>query len=164
MRRVARNAFRRLNSGDYEAVLRMFAADSVFAFPGEHALAGVLRGDDARRWFERAHRVFPGHQIEPQDIVVSGPPWNTIVATHFLIRAPLPSGRTYVNEGMQFLRLRWGRVLEDRLFEDSQALSRALDQVASAGITEAHAPPLGHDPLDDVVTSTGTYSASRSNL
>lgn len=152
VRRIARSTFRRLNAGDYEAVLRMFATHSVFAFSGDHALAGVLHDGEARRWFERAHRLLPGHRLDPQEIVVGGPPWNTLVATHFIIRSPLPSGSTYVNEGMQLLRLRWGRVVEDRLFEDSQALASALDEIASTGVAEAHAAPLGQNPLDDVDT------------
>ena len=48
------------------------------------------------------------------------------------ISAPLPDGTTYHNEGVQWLRLRWGRIVDDWVLEDTIALQRALDQLQSA--------------------------------
>jgi hypothetical protein len=39
-----------------------------------------------------------------------------------VIAAPRPDGSVYQNEAMQFLRLRWGKVVEDRLHEDTYKL------------------------------------------
>ena len=62
-------------------------------------------------------------------MVVNGWPWNTVVATHLTISATLPDGRAYRNEGMQLLRLRWGRVVEDLIFEDTLKLDAELKRM-----------------------------------
>jgi hypothetical protein len=53
------------------------------------------------------------------------------VTTHFRVAATLPDGRPYTNAAMQFLRLRFGRVVEDRIYEDTQRLAAALDEVVA---------------------------------
>jgi ketosteroid isomerase-like protein len=55
------------------------------------------------------------------------------------VSATLADGRPYANEGMQFMRLRWGKVLEDRLYEDTQAVARALDMILPEAATAATA-------------------------
>ena len=62
----------------------------------------------------------------PQEVVVNGWPWNTVIATHLAISALRPGDREYRNEGMQLLRLRWGRVVEDLIFEDTLKLEAEL--------------------------------------
>lgn len=142
VRRILQKAYRQLSHGDYEAVLKSFDADAVFCFAGTHALGGELHGIAAiRGWFEQIFRYFPDLRLAPQAILVNGPPWNTLVATRFLVSATLPDGGPYANEGMQFMRLRWGRVIEDRLYEDTQALGQAMDVVMSGAAACAPAPP-----------------------
>jgi ketosteroid isomerase-like protein len=127
VKRIVRRAFGRLSEGDYEAVVKQFGPQSRFMFAGEHALGGERRGQQAvRQWFEEMLRLFPGIRIEPRDIVVNGWPWSTTVATHLVISATLADGRPYDNEGMQLLRLRWGRVVEDLIFEDTLKLAGEL--------------------------------------
>lgn len=143
VRRLVRRSFRRLSAGDYEAVLGQFSPDVVFCFSGEHALGGELRGvGPTRRWFRRLYGLFPGIVFEPLRVVVSGWPWDTVVATRFRVRARMPGGRPYSNEGMQFLRLRWGRVVEDRVYEDTHGLVEALRYLADRGVDEALEGPL----------------------
>jgi ketosteroid isomerase-like protein len=123
-------AFARLSEGDAEAVVRQFGPSSRFRFAGTHALGGERRGQDAvRAWFEQVFRLFPGLRLEPQTVIVNGWPWNTVVGTHFMVAATLVDGRPYRNEGMQFLRLRWGRVVEDLLFEDTEKLVTELGRM-----------------------------------
>ena len=96
-------------------------------FAGDHALGGERHGQEAvREWFREMLRLFPGIQIVPREVVVNGWPWNTVVATHLAISATRPDGRAYRNEGMQLLRLRWGRVVEDLIFEDTLKLDAEL--------------------------------------
>ena len=83
-------------------------------------------------------RLFPGIRIEPQTVVVNGWPWNTVVATHLAISATLADGRAYRNEGMQLLRLRWGRVVEDLIYEDTLKLDAELKRMQ-----QADAEPVG---------------------
>ena len=127
---IARRTFRRLSAGDYEAVVKQFGPESRLVFSGDHALGGERRGQEAvREWFQQMLRLFPGIRIEPRDVVVNGWPWNTVVATHLAISATLADGRPYTNEGMQLLRLRWGRVIEDLIFEDTLKLDAELKRM-----------------------------------
>jgi ketosteroid isomerase-like protein len=131
VKRIVRRTFRRLSEGDYEVVVRQFGPESRFMFSGDHALGGERCGQDAvREWFQRMQRLFPGIRIEPLDVVVNGWPWNTVVATHLAISATLADGRPYRNEGMQLLRLRWGRVVEDLIFEDTLKLAAELQRMS----------------------------------
>jgi ketosteroid isomerase-like protein len=133
VKRIVRRAFARLSEGDYEPVVRQFGPQSRFLFAGDHALGGERRGQDAvRDWFRQMLGLFPGIRIEPQDVVVNGWPWNTVVATHLSISATLPDGRPYRNEGMQLLRLRFGRVVEDLIFEDTLKLDAELKRRGQA--------------------------------
>ena len=133
VKRIVRRAFARLSEGDYEPVVKQFGPQSRFLFAGDHALGGERRGQDAvRDWFRQMLGLFPGIRIEPQDVVVNGWPWNTVVATHLFISATLPDGRPYRNEGMQLLRLRFGRVVEDLIFEDTLKLDAELKRRGAA--------------------------------
>jgi ketosteroid isomerase-like protein len=133
-----RRSYRHLSEGNYEAVLRRFGPSSIFLFAGTHELGGERRGVDAvRALFRRMFELFPGLRLEPQAIIVGGPPWNTSVAVRFDVRATLGGGERYCNEGMQFLRLRWGRVVEDRLYEDTQKLAATLERIARQGASTA---------------------------
>jgi ketosteroid isomerase-like protein len=126
VKRIVRRTFAHLSRGEYESVVRAFGPESRFFFAGEHALGGERRGrEPVRRFFEDMLRLFPGIQIVPQDVLVNGWPWNTVVANHFTVSAPAAGGE-YRNEGVQILRLRWGRVVEDLIFEDTQRIAAEL--------------------------------------
>jgi ketosteroid isomerase-like protein len=134
VRRIVRRSFARLSKGEYEPIVKQFRPQSRFMFAGNHALGGERRGqEDVREWFREMLRRFPGIQIVPRHIVVNGGPWNTVVATHLMISAPRPGGREYRNEGMQLLRLSWGRVVEDLVFEDTLALDAELRRSEHSG-------------------------------
>jgi ketosteroid isomerase-like protein len=134
VKQKVRRTLARLSAGDYEAVVKMFGPRSRFVFSGDHALGGERHGQDAaREWFREMLRLFPGITIEPRTVVVNGWPWNTVVATHLTISATLSDGRAYRNEGMQLLRLRWGRVVEDLIFEDTLKLDTELKHMRQAG-------------------------------
>ena len=123
VRRTIRNGFRALSIGDYEQVIRKVHPQVVFSFAGPAPLGGELIGIEAvRAWFQRLFSYFPGIQFTVQNVIVQGWPWNTLVATRLAIAAPRSDGSVYQNEAMQFLRLRWGKVVEDRLHEDTYKL------------------------------------------
>jgi ketosteroid isomerase-like protein len=90
--------------------------------------------------FERIFERFPDLALEPKSIVIGGPPWDTHVAVRFGVHATLAGGERYENEGMQFLRVRWGRVAEDRLYEDTQKLAHALARIAEENDEKARPP------------------------
>ena len=129
VRRIVRRSFAGLSAGNYEPIVKQFGPRSRFYFAGDHVLGGERRGQhEVREWFALALRTFPGLRIEPQDVVVNGWPWNTVIATRLDISATRPDGREYRNEGMQLLRLRWGRVVDDLIYEDTLALQRELER------------------------------------
>lgn len=139
VRRIIRTGFRALSTGDYEQVLRQFHPHVLFSFAGPAPLGGERRGVEAVRvWFQQIFSYFPGIHFTVQQVVIQGWPWNTLVATQLSIVAPRADGSTYHNEAMQFLRLRWGKVVEDRLHEDTYRLvielqKRLSNQETGAG-------------------------------
>jgi ketosteroid isomerase-like protein len=127
VKKVVRRAFAAVSRGDYERVVAAFDKRATLTFPGDNELGGTFTGREAiRSWFERVFRFFPDLKLEPQVILVEGFPWDTRVATRFRAGAMLPDGSAYQNEGVQLLRLRWGRVIEERLYEDTQAVAKAV--------------------------------------
>ena len=127
----ARATWRRIAEGDLEAASDMAHADMRFGFIGHTAFGADLRGKDAfLAWFRAAAERLPGLTFQVHDVLVGGWPWNTRVAVRLAISAPLPDGTTYRNEGVQWLRLRWGRMVDDWVLEDTVALQQALDQTA----------------------------------
>jgi ketosteroid isomerase-like protein len=130
--RLVRRGFRRLNAGDPSVALGMFAADAPFIFPGHHSFAADV--DDpaqVRAWFDRFVALRP--HVDVIDVLASGTPWNLRVGVRFADRIERPGGIHYENEGMQYLRLRWGRVQLDQLFLDTQAVADLDAQLAAAG-------------------------------
>ena len=110
-------------------LLRQFNSQVLFSFAGPAPLGGERRGVEAvREWFQRVFSYFPGLQFTVQQVIVQGWPWNTLIATRLSIAAPRADGSTYQNEAMQFLRLRWGKVVEDHLNEDTFKLDIELQK------------------------------------
>src|SRR5229473_4124055 len=129
VRRIVRTGFRALSEGDYEQVLRQFHPQVIFSFAGPAPLGGERRGVEAvREWFQRLFSYFPGIRFTVHHVIVQGWPWNTLVATRLSVAAPRADGSMYRNEAMQFLRLRWGKVVEDHLYEDTYKLVVHLQQ------------------------------------
>jgi ketosteroid isomerase-like protein len=128
--RIVRATWRKVDGGDVGAATRMAAPDIRFRFVGDTALGADLRGAAAfEEWFRRATERLPGLRFAVRDVVVSGWPWATRVAVRLDISAPLPDGTTYRNEGAQFVRLRWGRLVDDWVLEDTQRLAAVLDRL-----------------------------------
>lgn len=131
--RVVRRLFARLSAGDPEPVLRAFAPGARLVFPGDSSFATDTRDRaEIEAWFRRF--VSFGPNFEVHDVVVSGPPWNMRAGVRFTDRMTPPGGGSYENDGMQYLRLRWGRVTEDRVHLDTQLVAE-LDAGARAAPT-----------------------------
>jgi ketosteroid isomerase-like protein len=145
--RIVRNKLRQgyadISRANFDPVLSQFAPDIHFSFAGVHAIGGDFRRrETVRQWFERIHRLFPGLQLTADDIMVSGPPWNTLIAARFNVEDTLPDGTLYQNKGFQIVRLRWGKIVEDHLIEDTARLCEVLQRLQTLGNDEAAAPPL----------------------
>jgi ketosteroid isomerase-like protein len=141
-RRVA-GVFAALSAGDWRATLADVAPGVHHVFPGDHPLGGERHDRDAlARWFERLDRLFPGHEFEVREIAVHGWPWSTWAAVRWTATLRPASGERYVNEGAHWIGIRWGKVHALHAFLDTQAVARACEQMAGAGVAEATSAPI----------------------
>jgi ketosteroid isomerase-like protein len=101
-------------------LLASAAPDVHFRFLGEHSWAADYHSkEQLRAWLERY--LGAGLELQPHEVVVSGPPWNTLICTRFTDRARDERGEViYENEGVLFDRLAWGRIREHVSYEDTQ--------------------------------------------
>lgn len=131
VRRMARRQFAHLSAGRLDEFMSVFNDSSVFRFAGDHAFGGDLHGaGEIRPVIERMQETFPDLTVVPARVLVQGWPWNTVVATQLEVRATLRDGTPYRNDGLQLARLRWGKVVEDRVYEDTDKLHAALASLA----------------------------------
>ena len=138
--RALRVLIARLNAGDTRLIMRTFAEDAQLVFPGRSSFAGVHRGKPAiEAWLERFVGLGPTFAI--QDVAVAGPPWNMRVCFRFTDRIPIPGGGEYENEGMEYLRIRWGRTREQRVYLDTERVAD-FDARLAGGDAEAAAVAL----------------------
>lgn len=138
-----RAGFKNISEGKLEPVLSQFAPNIHFSFAGRHAMSGEFHDlATVREWFYRFRRLFPTLQLTAERIFVSGPPWDMVVTTQFKVTYTLPDGTPYSNRGVQILRIRMGRIVEDHLIEDNQILVPALERLTALGVSEAAAAPL----------------------
>ncbi|MFN8022715.1 MAG: nuclear transport factor 2 family protein [Acidimicrobiales bacterium] len=140
VRSKVRKVFAALSAGDTGPMLHTLAPRFHYRFAGEHCLSGErTRHADIAAWWGRVFRLFPGARFDVDEVVVSGPPWNTQVATHVQLTARSAAGGDYGNEFVQLMRLRWGRATEVFTLEDTSRLERELERMTAAGIAEAGA-------------------------
>lgn len=141
--RQVRRIFADLNRGDPATMLAGLAPDFVYRFHGESPLSGVRRTLPSMRiWWDRIFEILPDAQFAPERVLVTGWPANTTVATLVRISGTLADGSAYSNSFGQFIRLRWGKLVEIETIEDTQRLAGALDIQAAHGIAAASAPPI----------------------
>lgn len=134
VRRVLERAYRQLNASDLDGVTRAFARDAVFEFQGDTPLGGERHGPaEVRAWFEQVAREFGRLHLTAHDVAVNGPPWNMRVIVRFTDRYHLITDDVLENHGFQYLRLRWGKVKEDRILVDLTIVRRALELISNAG-------------------------------
>lgn len=123
----------RLRDGDPRWLLAVMSKDVHFRFPGKHSWAADFRSKaEVRKWLARY--VDARLRLVPQDIVVSGPPWNTVVCIRFTDEATDADGSIiYRNEGVLFDRMRWGRIREHISYEDTQRTAAFDRDLAELG-------------------------------
>lgn len=149
VKRIARNAFDDLSARKVGPLLERSAPDLRHTFAGDHALGGTRRSREAfRDWLERLFRLFPELTFTIDDVMATGPPWNTRLAISWTDRGTAADGVDYENEGVHLLRLTWGRLVELEATLDTQHLERTLNRMADAGIEEAAADPIEEIPAD----------------
>jgi hypothetical protein len=113
--RLTRWAVLELVRGGSRLPLRLMAPDIRFRFPGTSSFAAdTTTSADLTAWIGRFAALRPDYEI--LDILVAGPPWNTRVAVRLRDRI----GDDYTNEGIQYLQMRWGKMIGDEVFLDTE--------------------------------------------
>jgi ketosteroid isomerase-like protein len=126
----------RLRAGDYRPLLRLYADDVRFVFPGDSSWSGEVLGREAMgRWLRRLAGA--GLQNFAERVIVAGPPWNMMIAMrgHDYLKAP--DGRlVYQNRYVLWGRMAWGRIKEYEAYEDTGKLQALDNYLAGNGIAE----------------------------
>lgn len=144
VRRRARDIFRGLSQGEYEHALEGMAEDVRHTYLGAHPGGGTRHSvEGVRRWFERVYRLFPDLRHELKEVLVSGGPWNTVVAVQWVGYARSPKIDEVLEfDGVHIVRFKWGRVTEITAYADSSKLEAFCRQLAARGVAEAEAEPI----------------------
>jgi ketosteroid isomerase-like protein len=138
-----RQSFDHVNNHRYEELLNSIAPGVHHRFLGEHAVGGERHDKETLRpWFERLGRVLPNLHLTINNIWVKGWPWNTTVVVQWDGIATLLNGDPYYQHAVHLITLKWGKIHALDVFEDSQAIARALETQAAAGLAEAVAEPI----------------------
>jgi SnoaL-like domain len=138
-----------LNQGNYQPALGMYADGATLTFPGDNSWSRMFRAPQPGRAPYPTHRGrdeieaflrrYVGNhiQMEIEDILVNGPPWNTRVAVvvhDWIPDAAKPDNHSpdvYANRAVLFVRTRWGKTVTHEDFEDTERAA-AFDAVARA--------------------------------
>lgn len=143
VRQKVQKTFSYLNQHDYETVVNTFAPGIVHSFAGDSALGGTRRSQTtAKLWYQRLFRLFPDLCFQVKNVVISGLPWDTKVAVQFRVELTPPNAEPFYNEVAQFLHIKWGKITEMYLYEDTDKLSGLLKYLTNHGIEEASAAPI----------------------
>jgi ketosteroid isomerase-like protein len=121
----------RTRAGDIRPTLALDASDVTFVFPGKNSWSGTYHTRDAhRRWLERLVRV--GVKTDVDEVVAGGFPWNMTVSIRGRSWRDTPAGeRVYDNRFVIWAKLRWGRLKEYEVYEDTEK-AQALDDYLEA--------------------------------
>ena len=140
VRWLVRRNISRLNRRDYGPLLAMFADDAEMAFPGDNSWARQHRpvGDrpshQGRSEIEAFVQRFvdEGVQMEIDDILVNGPPWNTRIAVrvHDWIHDER-GNEVYANRAVLWAESRWGKIRRQEDYEDTQRVAAYDERIAT---------------------------------
>ena len=132
VRWMIRRNIARLNAGDYRPALAMFGDDLEFSFPGDNSWAVEFQPVERGRHAHVTHRgkaemeqflqryVAAGIQMEVEDVLVNGPPWNMRAAVRVHVWSLGQSGDRYSNRAVLFVTATWGKLRTQEDYEDTQ--------------------------------------------
>ena len=110
VKRMARQGFAQISAGNFDAVVKLFHGMGCWFLGRPPDGRRAPRARAGARLVRARARVLPrpAGGADSRSSSTAGP-GTAAVATRFRVTATLPDGRPYENEGMQFLRLRWGK-------------------------------------------------------
>src|SRR3954451_6611995 len=137
---------KQLTGGEVDKLMAAYADNAVMVFPGDNTWSGEYRGKVAiRTWVERFVALKPTFEVG--DAAVAGPPWNMRIFFRFTDRIVAPDGFEYRNAGMEYVRMRFGKIVEHRVHLDTEKvteldahLAQAAAACPTAGATRRRTP------------------------
>ena len=115
--KLIRLGYRQAIAGRPRLVTLLAASDVTFTFPGDNSFAGHHRGKlELAAWLRRFASLVPEFTIH--DVLVSGPIWDLRIALRFSDAI----GDDYRNEGMEYLRVRRGRLQQIEVFLNTETI------------------------------------------
>jgi ketosteroid isomerase-like protein len=135
---IARN-MKAMREGDMGPSVAMDAEDVKFRFPGESSFApGANSKAELEDWLRRFIRL--GLQIYPDEVVLVGFPWKQTITVRGHIHLDDPEdGRVYDNRYVIWGHIRWGKLREYEVYEDTVETDR-LDAWLERSGKESRAP------------------------
>lgn len=134
-RKFLARTMRALNRGDIGPTLMMERPDVRFRFPGRSSWAiEATNRDQVADWLTRMVGIGLQHDADPEGIVVGGPPWRMTLALRSGDFALDSQGkRVYENRYVIWATLKWGRIAEYEVYEDTERVTAFDAYLASAG-------------------------------
>jgi ketosteroid isomerase-like protein len=113
-----------LRDGDMSPTTMLYADDVRFRFPGQNSFAPGANGKaELEAWLERFMRL--GLQIYPDEVTVKGFPWKQTIAVRGHVHLDDPDdGRVYANRYVIWGHMRWGKMREYEVYEDTVETDR----------------------------------------
>ena len=122
IRQALRRLEAQLSGGEVDKLMAAYADDALLVFPGDSSWSGEHRGKAAiRAWVQRFVDQKPTFTLG--DAGVAGPPWNMRIFFQFSDRIVAPNGFEYRNAGMEYVRMRFGKIVEHRVHLDTQKVA-----------------------------------------
>ena len=109
----------RLRAGDPRLLLWLDAPDVTLTFPGQNSWSGRYQGREAvGRWLARF--IASGIETFPDEVIATGPPWRTRLVIRARDHLLDERGQVvYENRYVIWGRMRWGRLKEYEVYEDT---------------------------------------------
>lgn len=113
-----------IREGDIGPTVAMYAEDVKFRFPGKNSFApGAGNKQELEDWLGRFVRL--GLQIYPDEVVLTGFPWKQTIAVRGHIHLDdATDGRVYENRYVIWGQMRWGKMREYEVYEDTVETDR----------------------------------------
>jgi ketosteroid isomerase-like protein len=120
---IARN-MKAIREGDMGPTVALYADDVKFRFPGKNSFApGAGSKGELEEWLRRFIRL--GLQIYPDGVMVTGFPWKQTIAVRGHVHLDDPDdGRVYANRYVIWGQMRWGKMHEYEVYEDTEETVR----------------------------------------
>lgn len=123
--RQTKRVYARFNAGNAELAIDRVTEKGRLVFHGRSRLAADLRTkSEIALWLRGLMQL--GFRWRVHEVFVQGPPWNTRLITRYTVSTIREGAHHDLYMGVQYARLKWGRIYLDEILPDTQALADHL--------------------------------------